>query len=323
MADTFDTIPLTVNFLGASIYLGKAAAVPHGGVTSAPAYKLGTILSGLHDALTLADAKVTEIAANPDLNDAARKRRMVTEAGKLFDAATGMRQDADRIAAEIDTAEAALFPGLPDDAPNAIRAREMRDYLRGLPGDERRDFISAQAKAGNPLPVQAAADPGPRGAVGCRPRGRRSGSAHLRAGQPARRLGARGQRARDVPVAEPGAGTDPAAGAAHGGPGRGEPRPRAVAGDEAQGARRRDQSGGQHRHPCGRVTLRSMARQLRRAAARIDPPRPPAVWVPAYRWGAAPPAPPGRSIRMGAILGPPEDPAKEDEYEELRLRDRP
>ncbi len=160
MADTFDTIPLTVNFLGASIYLGKAAAVPHGGATSAPAYKLGTILSGLHDALTVADAKVTEIAANRDLNDAARKRRMVTEAGKLFDAATGMGQDADRVAAEIDAAEAVLFPSLPDDAPSAIRAREMRDYLRGLPGDERRDFISAQAKAGNPLPVQAAADPG-------------------------------------------------------------------------------------------------------------------------------------------------------------------
>lgn len=67
-----------------------------------------------------------------------------------------------------------------------------------------------------------------------------------------------------------------------------------------------------------------MARQLRRAAALLQPPVPPVVWAPAYRWGTRPPRPPaGRVIRLGAVLGPPEDPALEEGYEKLRLRNRP
>ncbi|WP_371157101.1 hypothetical protein [Jannaschia sp. 2305UL9-9] len=160
MADTFDNIPLTVPFLGASIYLGAAAKVPHGGVASTPAYKLGTILSDLHDALTVADAKAAQVAADPDLNDVARKKRIGALAGELHSSAKAMQTDSDAEATAMDRAEAALYPALPDDAGTAVKAGEMRAYLRGLSDTERRDFLTRQAKAGNLLPLQAAADPG-------------------------------------------------------------------------------------------------------------------------------------------------------------------
>lgn len=160
MADTFDTIPLTVNFLGASIFLGKAAAIPHGGVASTPAYKLGTILSGLHDALTVGDAKAVEVAANPDLNNEARKRKIAGMAKALHSDAKAMLADADAEAAAMDRSEHALFPAMADDAATAVKAGEVRAYMRSLPENERRDFLTEQAKAGNLLPLQAAADPG-------------------------------------------------------------------------------------------------------------------------------------------------------------------
>lgn len=160
MADTFDTIPLTVNIRGASIYLGAAAKVPHGGVASTPAYKLGTILSGLHDALTVADAKAEKIVANPDLNDVARKKRIAGLAKELHSSAKTMQTDSGAEATAMDRAEAALYPALPDDAGTAVKAGEMRAYLRSLSDTERRDFLTKQAKAGNLLPLQAAADPG-------------------------------------------------------------------------------------------------------------------------------------------------------------------
>lgn len=72
------------------------------------------------------------------------------------------------------------------------------------------------------------------------------------------------------------------------------------------------------------MSIRSMARQLRRAAARITPPARPVVWAPAYQFGQRCPAPPaGRLVKLGAIMGPPDDPALEQKYEELRLRDKP
>ena len=67
-----------------------------------------------------------------------------------------------------------------------------------------------------------------------------------------------------------------------------------------------------------------MARQLRRAAAKITPPQPPTVWAPAFRFGIRPPRPSaGRLVRLGAIMGPPDDAALEQEYEKLRLAYKP
>lgn len=68
--------------------------------------------------------------------------------------------DADAEAAAMDRTEAALYPALPDDAASAVRAGEMRAYIRGLSENERLDFLTRQAKAGNLLPLQAAADLG-------------------------------------------------------------------------------------------------------------------------------------------------------------------
>lgn len=158
MADTFDNIPLTVPFLGTSIYLGKVAAIPHGGVASATAYKLGRVMSDLHDALTVADAKAAEISANTDLNDTARKKKIGALAKELHSSAKAMLTDSDAEAAAMDRTEAELYPPLPDDAATAVKAGEMRAYLRGLSDTERRDFLTKQAKAGNLLPLQAAAD---------------------------------------------------------------------------------------------------------------------------------------------------------------------
>lgn len=159
MADTFDDIPLTVPFLGTTIYLGKAAAIPHGGVASAPAYKLGRVMLDLRDALTVADAKAAEVTRDRDLTDEARKRRIAGLAAELHTSARAMQSDADAEANAMDRSEAALYPALPDDAASAVRAGEMRAYLRGLPENDRRDFLTRQAKAGNLLPLQAAADP--------------------------------------------------------------------------------------------------------------------------------------------------------------------
>lgn len=157
MADTFDDISLTLPFLGTTIYLGKAAAIPHGGVASVPAYKLGLVMIDLRDALTVTDAKAAEVTRDRDLTDEARKRRIAALVEELHSSAKAMQTDAD--AAAMDRTEAALYPALPDDAASAVRAGEMRAYLRGLPENERRDFLIRQAKAGNLLPLQAAADP--------------------------------------------------------------------------------------------------------------------------------------------------------------------